>query len=193
MNHPPSRTHPIARIPWAVAWFVGALLAATACGGKVHLDTGSDGGTGKNPCPSWCKTWLDLGCPSGMPTQAECVAECESTLFNVGVCRDEVVAGYECAAAASSCEAPECDDARTAFMSCVAPAGPCETGECVVQGGLSCTTVCGGVPYEYLCEGSSSPTCTCKVDGEVVGTCPATPPKGVPFLGCCAKYFAESG
>jgi hypothetical protein len=187
--------------------FAVAVLAG--CGGKVEVDmdayAGSASGSGPgdgagpvaDPCASFCAKSTPLCGEGAFP----CEDACEATLANLGQCRDLRAKAYACYAEhvdTEGCSPSECDADLTAANQCVTPAGACDADTyCGVEKG-DCTTTCGGVEYSVECpmkkpDGSGTGTaCTCRVGGQVVGTCAATLLDPFIWTGCCAQYFAEA-
>lgn len=176
-----------------------ALVALVGCGAGVVVDPseGAGGGAGgDDPCPRFCDSPA-TAC-IGSPTKEACLERCEADLLDVGICRDAMAAFYACETEnrtdPEDCTGAPCKEAIDAVYACVFPAGSCEPGECGNDPGdpLMCKHSCGGVSYEVECTASSELSCTCRIDGQVVGACTQAPTILPVVTGCCAGFFAAS-
>ncbi|MDI1482508.1 hypothetical protein [Polyangium sp. y55x31] len=181
---------------------LGILVFEAACGGKVVIDR--DGQGGNEPidpgpsevCSSYCSVQAELGCTEDVAT---CVSICKTNLDAVGSCAPSLGAVITCSTQNASpppnCSElpPVCTDEVEAFQTCVASA-PCTSfGNCQVSAGhCNCTNECSGALVESDCDTKPGGTCTCRFNGEVVGTCAPTYAKCDNLIGCCAGLFAAS-
>ncbi|MDC3958392.1 hypothetical protein [Polyangium jinanense] len=184
--------------------FLGILVVLqAACGGKVVIDRDGQGGSDpidqepSDVCPSYCSAEVALGC---FKEEAGCVSSCENSLGAVGSCAALLGAAYTCLgqniSPSSNCNKPPppCTDEIEAFQTCVASAPCTSLGECHVSAGdCNCTNECGGALLESDCNTDTGGVCTCRFNGEVVGTCtPTTTAVCDNLVGCCAGLFAAS-
>jgi len=178
--------------------------ALASCGGKVVIDqqhSGGAGGADAGPpatdiCATYCEQAVAEGC--GANLEPSCLEYCEQQAINVGACAKEYLDLAACLSDnANVCGLelpPSCVAAREAFWLCLFP-GLCDekSGQCEVKldGGCECVLDCGGI-VEAHCDGKPNATCSCLLDGKVVGTCQEPPSTGYCQLttGCCAGVFA---
>ncbi len=178
-----------------------------ACGARVVIDR-QDGGAANDAgssgiCQAYCSNRVQVGC---IDDEAYCTAACEASFKNAGQCASAYREVYLCAmedpVMPSECDlAPKCVDLRDAYETCVASA-PCgELGLCKFDPhdeivNCDCRNECTGtLLLEAACkfEPDDTATCTCRVNGEVVGTCTNAVEKCPNMLyGCCAGLFAAS-
>ena len=94
--------------------------AANGTGGQAGANNGS-----LPPCADVCTRVVATRCPSGPPTQSECVSGCE--MIRAGKCKDRYTALFACAGPNPSydCNADGfvvvvgCEDADTALTTCL--------------------------------------------------------------------------
>jgi hypothetical protein len=104
----------------------------SACGddskGGVANGTGGQGGSGAGalpPCAEVCTNVIAAQCPSGPPTQADCVSGCET--IRTGKCRAQYMALFECAGSNPSYDCNSngfvfvvgCESADSALNTCL--------------------------------------------------------------------------
>ncbi|MDI3291104.1 hypothetical protein [Polyangium sp. 15x6] len=179
------------------------VVLQAACGGKVVIDREGQGGSDpidpepSEVCQPYCSVEVALGC---FKDEAGCISSCEQSLGAVGSCDALLGAVYTCLAqdggSSSDCSKtpPSCTDEIEASQICVASAPCTSPGECHVSvGHCNCKNECGGAILESDCDTGSGGSCTCRFNGEVVGTCtPTTTAVCGNLQGCCAGLFAAS-
>lgn len=177
-----------------------------ACSADVEIER-PDGGDTKDAgpseiCQAYCSDEVQSGC---IDNEAACTAACEQSFEYAGQCAPAYGEIYRCAmenpALPPECAlAPKCVALRADYETCVASA-PCEElGSCKADPldedvNCDCTNDCSGTLLQAECkfEPDDTATCTCRFNGEVVGTC-ANAYNLCPNMlyGCCAALFAAS-
>lgn len=193
------------------------LAGTTACGGKVVLDPGGQGGsssdaasttsntsvtsTGPGPGPSdiekncaiVCNALRAIGC-----AESDCEQGCITSYTSAGSCADEFATFVACFAQQSgnlpSCDVPfACEPVEDAWHSCQS-GSPCGDSDCFggPDGSCFCTAHCSGASVEANCNIGSSGVydCLCVVNGEAVAKCQDFAAPCDVQQGCCAPFFS---
>ena len=190
------------RSPYVMLSLGFLFILHTACGAKAVVDRDGQGGSDTSdaglsePCQFYCGANVEQGCTED---EAACVGSCEKQLVNVGSCASLLGAAYTCAGQTGmsppNCADvwPTCADEVEAYQICVASAPCTTTGQCEVSAGhCNCKNDCGGALLESDCNTTIGGTCTCRFNGEVVGTCVPSGSLCDNLSGCCAGIFAAS-
>lgn len=193
------------------------VLLVAACGGKVVVDAGGNGGSGGSGgdvastgvvspvgvvsvstgggtlCDQVCSKLAAKGCD----TSQNCVADCQQSYSTAGECTSLLDTFAICVLNANSpgCDSPlECEDEAAAFESCVTVPVMCEDVACGGNGGsCACKGFCDNRVLAVKCTpGNATDFCTCFEDGIPVDECTMSQ-TGMNtcdlFQGCCAEVF----
>lgn len=183
----------------ALGFMGSVVLLATACGGKVVVDAGGNGGSGGSGgnvastgvvspvgvvsvstgggslCQQVCASLAAKGCD----TSQSCVADCEKTYADAGKCAPLIDSFAVCVLSSSSpgCDSPkECEDEAQAFATCLNNNVPVSCGDIACAGNdggsCACKGVCDNRVLGIECTpGNATDFCTCLEDGMPVGKC----------------------
>ncbi|MBL8743737.1 MAG: hypothetical protein JNK04_21655 [Myxococcales bacterium] len=176
-----------------------ALVALTACGGKVvFVDDGGGGdgqggqlttSTGTTPLGTPCEK-LCFGTPS-CETKPGCLESCESN-YTLG-CEAEADAFYLCQFESFdpvTCAPSFCEAELDALHAC--QDGACSTSCDQDEFSCSCSQSCEFEILDVRCSlGPSGVECECQRNGAFVGTCGESALDCDPSAGCCAQIFAQ--
>jgi hypothetical protein len=194
------------------------VLLATACGGKVVVDAGGNGGSGGGSvvstgavspvggvsvstgggslCQQLCSSLAAKGCDISQ----SCVTDCQNTYPVAPECAPLFDAFLVCAlnSSAPTCNSPpDCAGEAQAFEGCIINTVPTTCGDiaCAGNGGsCACKGVCENRVLGVECTpGNATDFCTCIEDGVTIGNCSMTQ-TGMPMAcdileGCCADVF----
>lgn len=203
----------------ALGFMGSVVLLAAACGGKVVVDAGGNGGTGGSGsnvvstgvvspvgvvsvstgggslCEQVCSSLAAKGCDIAQ----SCVADCQETYAIAGKCTPLLDTFVVCVLNSSNpgCDTPaECAGESEAFEDCmdVVSVG-CGDIACAGNGGGSCAckAVCDNRTLSVECTpGNATDFCTCSENGEPIGKCTMlqTSQTSCGIVdGCCASVF----
>ena len=195
-NRAPARIAPMRHL--ALGFMGSVVLLATACGGKVIVDAGGNGGSGGSGsvvstgvvspvgvvsvstgggslCEQLCSSLAAKGCDISQ----SCVTDCQSTYPIAPECASLFDTFLVCAlnSSAPTCDSPpDCAGEAQSFEACVIGTVPVECGDisCAGNGGGSCACkgVCDNRTLGIECTpGNATDFCTCYEDGAPVGKC----------------------
>lgn len=177
------------------------LLLGGACGGKVVVDGVGAAGGAPPSCADACNAQQGAGCFDGEPgnTVDVCVFRCTYGRSNAAGCVGAYDAFVACVSDlfqhAEDCASQgACSPQLDAYDACILH-GSCEQASCPPTG---CTATCGGVTYQSECAFTPEKTCSCLVNGTVLGSCQPPHEDGSTYLdedltvGCCAPFFQAS-
>lgn len=216
-NRPPASIAPMRHL--ALGFMGSVVLFAAACGGKVVVDAGGNGGSGGagsvvstgvvspagvvsvstgggSLCEQVCSSLAAKGCDISQ----SCVTDCQSTYPVAPKCAPLFDNFLLCAlkSNAPTCNSPpDCAGESQAFEECVIGAVPteCEDLGCAGNGGsCSCKAMCGSRVLAVECTpGNATDFCTCLEEGVTIGQC-TVPQMGMMTTcdileGCCVDVF----
>lgn len=176
---------------------MGLLLAPAmiACGGKVvFVEADGDGepkGGGSPPVSNICETLCQGGAcpPSGV---GSCSTWCEERVDIAGECAAELESVLACfvkSGVSDQCSIAMTCPAEAAIYE-VCTVGCSATPSCDIGINQTVCRVSCSSDFEWTCTQGFPETCTCAVNGQVLGTCVAEGAGS--FAVCCDGLFAAN-
>jgi hypothetical protein len=206
----------IAPMRHLVLGFMGSVIFfASACGGKVVVDAGGEGGSGGDMSstgdvspvgevssssggPGLCAQVCSKLEQSNCIMDPGCVGDCQQSYATAGPCASQLDDYVQCMlnATITVCNDPGvCETKAQAFTACMDPEGSCADLSCSggSDGTCDCKASCGGHVLEAACTpGNATDFCTCIQDGVIVGKCTEQQPSATScdvVKGCCASQL----